>query len=97
MKIKSMLIATLATLTLSACQHQADAAKKADAVKQPDTCNAASFSYLIGKPASTLDGMRFAKPMRLITPGMAVTMDFNPERLNIMADEKGIITSLHCS
>ncbi|MDN5679756.1 MAG: hypothetical protein L0G81_03850 [Ewingella sp.] len=97
MKIKLLLVASLATFALTACQNHGETAKQEDAVQQPDTCNAASFKYLIGKPSSTLDGMRFAKPMRLITPGTAVTMDFNPERLNIMADEKGVITSLHCS
>ncbi|KFC77313.1 Peptidase inhibitor I78 family [Ewingella americana] len=97
MKIKLLIVASLATFALTACQHQTDTAKQQNPVQQPDTCNAASFQYLIGKPASTLDGMRFAKPMRLITPGMGVTMDFNPERLNIMADEKGVITSMHCS
>lgn len=97
MKIKLLLVSTLAALTLTACQNHADKAKQAEAVQQPDTCNAASFQYLIGKPASTLDGIRFAKPMRLITPETAVTMDFNPERLNIMTNEKGVISGLHCS
>lgn len=97
MNKKFLLIAALATFSLTACQNHADTAKQAENVQQPDTCNAASFQYLIGKPSSTLDGMRFAKPMRLITPNTMVTMDFNPERLNIAANEKGVITGLHCS
>jgi len=97
MNKKCLLLAVLATFSLTACQQHADTAKQAESVQQPDTCNAGSFQYLVGKPSSTLDGMRFAKPMRLITPNTMVTMDFNPERLNIMANEKGVITGMHCS
>ena len=33
---------------------------------------------------------------RIITPGMAVTEDYNPDRLNIHVDDKGWITKTEC-
>jgi|SRR5471032_848943 len=87
----------LAVLALTACQKHADTAKNAESIQQPDTCRAASFHYLIGKPASTLDGMRFAQPMRHITPDTAVTMDYHAGRLNVESNDKGVITRLYCA
>lgn len=90
-------LAALAVLSLTACQNHAESAKNAESVQQPDTCQAASFNYLIGKPASVLDGMRFAQPMRHIAPNTAVTMDYRAERLNVESNEKGVITRLYCA
>ena len=101
-KINMLPLCALAAIGLTGCQsHQDDVkkerAKNAATVQQPDTCGAGSFSYLIGKPASALDTLRFAQPMRHITPDTAVTMDYRAERLNIESDEKGVITRLYCS
>jgi hypothetical protein len=43
-----------------------------------------------------LETMRFSQRIRVITPGMAVTMDFAPNRLNIHVSDAGIITALRC-
>jgi hypothetical protein len=40
--------------------------------------------------------MRFSQRIRVITPGMAVTMDFAPNRLNIHVSDAGIITAVRC-
>jgi len=93
---KIILIISLAVLSLTGCQNHADSAKNSDNAQPPDTCQAASLRYLVGKPASTLDGMRFAQPMRHILPNMAVTMDFKPERVNIVSDKKGVISQVYC-
>lgn len=90
-------LSALVVLSLAACQNHADVAKNTKNVQQPDTCGAASFNYLIGKPVSTLDGMRFSKPMRQIAPNTAVTMDYRADRLNIESNEKGVITRLYCA
>lgn len=90
-------LSALAVLSLTACQNHADTAKNAASVQQPDTCGAGSFSYLIGKPASALDGLRFSQPMRHIAPNTAVTMDYRAERLNIESNDKGVITRLYCA
>ena len=37
-----------------------------------------------------------ARELRVIAPGMAVTMDYRPDRLNIETDAQGRITRIKC-
>jgi hypothetical protein len=62
----------------------------------PDACGASDFQYLVGKPAVLLDGMRFSQDVRVIQPGMAVTMDFKAERLNFWLNEVDQIERVVC-
>ena len=67
-----------------------------DPVPMPDRCGAAALQYLVGSPASVLEGMRFSQPLRVIPPGAAITMDHNPGRLNVNLSEDGLIQHLWC-
>ena len=70
----------LAAMLLAACQPgMPDGAG-------PDSCGAAVLQGLVGQPATVLDRMKFAGPTRILRPGMAVTMDYSPSRLNIEID-----------
>lgn len=82
-------------LGLAACQMQAPANPPA-APPVEDACQASGLQTLVGQPATVLDTMRFAQPTRIITPDMAVTMDFNAERLNIEIDESKRISRVAC-
>jgi hypothetical protein len=62
----------------------------------PDACGAADLQYLLGAPDTVLETMRFANPVRVISPGMAVSMDYNPARLNIGLDRYRMIMRLSC-
>lgn len=62
----------------------------------PDACGASGLQGLVGQPESVLQTMRFSQPLRIIRPGMAVTMDYAPNRLNIELDEFGTISRLRC-
>ena len=59
-------------------------------------CGALDLQFLVGGPASALNTMRFNKPVRVIYPDTAVTMDFNPERLNFEVDRMGRILRVRC-
>lgn len=61
-----------------------------------DACGAAALQGLVGQPAAVLETMRFAGPVRIIRPGMAVTLDYSAERLNIGIDASGRITRVVC-
>ena len=61
-----------------------------------DACGAGALAGLVGGPASALDGRTGPGPVRLIRPGMAVTMDYNPLRLNATLDAGGRILRLSC-
>jgi hypothetical protein len=50
-------------------------------------------SEAVTKQALQLSG---AKTIRWIAPGMAVTMDYREDRLNLDVDEHGKITRAHC-
>lgn len=63
---------------------------------EADQCGATALQHLIGAPESVLASMRFAQKLRVIHPGQAVTMDYNPARLNIEIDAEGRIATLRC-
>lgn len=61
-----------------------------------DACGASALQSLVGQPASVLQTMRFAGPVRIIRPGMAVTMDYRADRLNIEIDAGEQIIRVTC-
>ena len=72
--------------------------KVVDPLKQCDTSGA---QYAVGKPftdalAAELKKKVGAASLRIIPPGMMVTMDYRGDRLNISYDEKKIIIKVDC-
>jgi len=64
-------------------------------------CDAAAVQNLVGQPYTEAVGKDAqarskSRSMRLIRPGMAVTMDFRNDRLNIEVDGKSEITAVRC-
>jgi hypothetical protein len=60
------------------------------------SCGAEGLQSLVGRPASVLQTMRFGTTTRIIRPGMAVTMDFAPDRLNIEINAAETISRVSC-
>ncbi len=61
-----------------------------------NACGAAELAGLVGQNRKVLEAMKFSGPVRVIEPGMAVTMDYIARRLNIELDRRGTITRLSC-
>lgn len=61
-----------------------------------DSCGADALQDLVGQPGTVLETMRFEQELRVIEYGMAVTLDFNPSRLNIALDQQEIIATVSC-
>ena len=59
-------------------------------------CAAPDLQYLVGQPESVLQTMKFGGDTRIIRPGMAVTMDYREDRLNIEIDAAGTISRVTC-
>lgn len=59
-------------------------------------CGAQDLAALVGQPAAVLDAMRFGQVVRIIRPGMAVTMDYLETRLNIEIDAAEVIVRVSC-
>ncbi len=60
------------------------------------SCGADALQYLVGQPGAVLNGMRFGQEVRVIQPGMAVTMDYKAERLNIHLNQQDVIAEVSC-
>lgn len=62
---------------------------------EPDTCGKDSYAALIGTPVSQTPFSNDTKT-RIIAPDVAVTTDFQTDRLNIFVDETGLIARISC-
>lgn len=62
-------------------------------------CSATQFDSgaLIGRKAESVPFADFPFPVRVVKPGMAVTMDYSEARLTVETDARGIITRYGCS
>ncbi len=60
------------------------------------TCAAPDLQGLVGRSAAVLQTMKFGSETRIIRPGMAVTMDYREDRLNIEIDAAEVISRVTC-
>jgi hypothetical protein len=88
----------LTALLLAACVADRLESGPADPGPVPPagSCGASDLQRLVGQPASLLQTMRFAQPVRILRPGMAVTMDYSEDRLNIEIDGAEVIVRVGC-
>ena len=82
----------LAFLACAACADTSTPTSSANLA----SCGADSLQTMVGQSADVLATMRFRTQMRVIGPDTAVTMDYNPERINIRVDGRGLITAVDC-
>ncbi len=81
----------LAVLLLAACTTGRPPPPPAE-----DTCGGADLQGLVGQSAAVLETMRFSQPLRVVRPGIAVTMDYRGDRLNIEVDAAELIVRVTC-
>lgn len=65
------------------------------------SCDDTQAQWIIGKTPAEKDIEQArtdskSSAVRSLKPGDAATMDFNPDRLNIILDDKGVATSVNC-
>jgi len=86
----------LAPVLLSACVG--DTPKRPVVPERPpaQACGADGLQGLVGQPARVLQTLKFEVQTRIIRPGMAVTMDYSENRLNIEIDERNRISRVAC-
>lgn len=98
--IRACLVSAFA-LAAMGCSPQTQAPAEplpetAEEATRQDICGASAFEYLLGTPASEIDQTTLPEGARVITPETMVTEDFNAERLNIITDTEGAVSSLSC-
>ena len=106
--LAALLLAACAT---PASETDANAGSGADAPVPPPaspapeapamTCNADKVQWTLGQVAdqalvSKARTQSGAERMRVIKPGMAVTMDYREDRLNLDVDADNKVTRAHC-
>lgn len=99
-----VLVPACAVLLLSACATAPMPSAGMPAEPPPregGTCNAEAARYAIGKAATddVVDKARVdsgSALVRVIKPGMAVTMDYRADRLNIDVNDRNAITGVRC-
>jgi hypothetical protein len=67
----------------------------AAAATAQDTCGAAQYRTLVGANIAATTFPADAN-IRIIQPNTPVTQDFRADRLNVLTDATGVITSLEC-
>lgn len=87
----SLFVNCLSGLLLAGC-----VAAGPPAAVGPDACHASELQGLVGQPGAVLATMRLGQPLRVIRFGMAVTMDYDPARLNISLDRQERIERVNC-
>ncbi|WP_232491954.1 I78 family peptidase inhibitor [Novosphingobium kaempferiae] len=107
MSPKSFVAPILLAASLAACSSQtpppASTPEPApEASAEPTSCGAEQFASYVGQKGTddviaAIQAKRGDQPIRVIKPGMAVTMDYRAERLNVDLDDSGTITRFYCS
>ncbi|WP_168193223.1 I78 family peptidase inhibitor [Rhodophyticola sp. CCM32] len=82
-------------IALAACQDDGGDGDSPDLATN-DACGASGWHSLIGEHLDILAVTIFRAPMRVIGPNDAVTMDYNPQRLNVIYGDDDIITRVEC-
>ena len=97
-------LAIAATLALAGCSSTAT--PPSTSMPPPVGCSEQALASKVGQPVigSTAQDVRIggeaiAVPgsLRVITPGMAVTQDYRPDRLNLEVDGTGNLVRAYCS
>ena len=64
--------------------------------REPDLCGLSDYLLYQGQPGSTVDGLSFARPFRVVEFGAIVTQEYDPARVNFFLDPSGTIVRVAC-
>ncbi len=81
-------------LLLAACQPVPDPGRPGG--NSLARCGGDPVGALIGQPVSAMPATGGWMALRVIEPGMAVTEDYSPSRLNVALDQQGRIVGVAC-
>ena len=81
-------------------ENETDRPDQADVatMEQPRdrTCDAGKHRALIGRPIEEIDTAALPRPLRVYTTGSRITMDYRPERLNVIVGTEGSVVRVKC-
>ncbi|OAI94131.1 MULTISPECIES: I78 family peptidase inhibitor [Pseudomonas] len=102
--LRASLVSLLAAAVLAGCSSGGSVSKTPEPVAPANTdgrCDAGNAGFVVGKPASAdlLEQARKASGAqlaRILKPTDAITLEYRSERLNLHADDKGIVNRVNC-
>jgi hypothetical protein len=83
------------TAGISACAPVA-VDGEAEVARGGDPCGAEALEGVVGTSVGALEAEALPEPRRVIFPGMAVTQDFVPERLNVEIGPDDRVARVYC-
>ena len=91
----------VAGLSLTACATTAstpnpNAGVQPDPAPEPQLCAAEAYQVLVGQPIGGVHTDSLPEPHRVYGLGDPVTLDYRPNRLNIVVGEDGAILEVKC-
>jgi hypothetical protein len=87
----------VASLALVACASRGAAPADGSGGDAPDQCSASQYQQLVGKKLIDLPAKPDGAIWRTACTECAMTMDFNPRRMNIVFDrESEVIKEIRC-
>ncbi len=86
----------LAAAALSGCVMADDAMVPMPPAPEAAACRAPGLQGLVGQPETVIQTMRLTGTVRVIRPGMMITQDFSPSRVNIAIGPDGRIARVWC-
>ena len=89
MQSRLLLTATLLAL-LAGCASQPAERPGAQA------CNATRLAHLVGRMPDEATQQANAERVRVVAPGMVVTLEYDAQRLTLYTDEQGRIKLISC-
>ena len=60
------------------------------------TCDVGRYRTLIGRPIEEIDTAALPRPLRVYRTGSRITMDYRPERLNVVVGPDGFVVKIKC-
>jgi Peptidase inhibitor I78 family len=100
MRLTALAAAIAAPVMLNACVSAPKVAPMPDGPTYAE-CNAAPAQMFVGKLSNAdrnaeIQRLTGARTLRWIGPGMAVTMDYRVDRVNVHYDDRQFVTLISC-
>lgn len=92
------LLSACATAAETGTEHAIRPGLTESGILLRETCATSDFGprALIGRRADSIPFGDYPFPVRIVAPGMAVTMDYSEARLTVETDAAGLITRANC-